>query len=207
MEAAGATLLILGAVSIIAALVGGSLKLLGDTEFPPLKSPIIRVLLGIVGSFFVLWGLVLVVGLDSATPPDNSEASQTPPAVRSEDEVMAYTTRLNDICIARGEDLASLNQPNRDDHQSIVDWLYQTSVIYAGWRNEINAVTRPAGAINAALREILEQHDILAAATDGMYQAAAARDEALYRRHLIALTQATDTLGAAFRAYGMNCPY
>ncbi|QDG66666.1 hypothetical protein NIBR502772_11030 [Pseudarthrobacter sp. NIBRBAC000502772] len=88
-----------------------------------------------------------------------------------------------------------------------MDWLYQTSVIYAGWRNEVNAVSTPAGANNAALQEILKQHDILAAATAGMYQAAAAQDEALYRRHLTALTQATDTMGSAFRAYGLNCPY
>jgi hypothetical protein len=214
MEAAGGTLLILGAVSIIAALVGGNLKLLGNTEFPALKSAIIRILLGAVGGVFVLWGLALVVGIDANEPLTNTTADgqtftpvPTPTTAGSAEAVAEYVTRLNNICIQRGQEMAFISQPVEGNIQSYIDWVYRVAVLHDGWRSEVYNVARPPEAENASLQKVLSQLDVVAAESAEMYRAADAQDWETFRQHLMAYDPAMDSLGSAFRGYGLTCPW
>src|SRR5215813_3719111 len=58
MEEAQLSLLIMGALCIIAAIVGGNLKLLG-AQFGPLKSGLVRQWLGIAGAVLIASSFVL----------------------------------------------------------------------------------------------------------------------------------------------------
>lgn len=212
MEAAGSTLLILGAVSMIAALVGGSLKLLGNTEFPPLKSPSIRILLGLVGVVFLCSGLSLVVEPNVSYPPtsdpagnhrdDPRETASSPSA-----DVVAYITAVDDICTAKAQEIVAGVAALQGGVISEQDYVGGMANIHSAMRMEVNNVTRPSSAVKGSLNEILTQLDTLATESAAAYRAYLASDRVAFGQHLDTFERAANALRSAFRNFGLKCPY
>lgn len=111
MDAAIGTLMLLGAVSIIAAVVGGNVKLPGGTEFAGLRHPALRGVLAIVGVSLMVFGSGLYVvnrGSPPSAPPATVGFSRPPstpnPAVAAETSTQsphnAYLQQVKPICEA-----------------------------------------------------------------------------------------------------------
>lgn len=79
MEAAGATLLVLGAVCMVAAIVGGNVSLPGGTTFAALTSKVVRSALAGFSIVLLLLGLMfLVAGYQPASAPTPTPTAPTP---------------------------------------------------------------------------------------------------------------------------------
>lgn len=119
--AAGFMLLTIGAVSIVAAIVGDGAKLPGNVEFPPLKSKVLRILLGVVGAGFLFLGAGYVSpqgeGLEpgvenikTASPSSVPETKATPTRpteipleteTSNDSQMVDYVEEIDAICLNR----------------------------------------------------------------------------------------------------------
>lgn len=129
MEAAGAAILILGAVCIIAAIIGGNVSLPGGTTFAALTSKPSRVTLAIFALIlFFLGSILLVVALAQSMPTpiapgphsiDPTEDSLTQTLPDSFDSRMQYTESANTICRESESAVAQLERPDGSDANEI----------------------------------------------------------------------------------------
>lgn len=111
MEVAGSAILILGAVCMIAAIIGGNVSLPGGTKFEALTSKLSRaVLASFAVILFVLGFILLVANLPSPPPPPG------PPD--DDDSRMQYTEAANEICRASTSAFSQvMEQEGRDGYE------------------------------------------------------------------------------------------
>jgi hypothetical protein len=102
MATAG-TLLVIGVLCLIAAIVGGNLKL-GGAEFGALRSPFARVSLAIVGTVTIAVTVVAITVTPAPEPPSQSHTS----SARQE-----YLNQLDALCIALINAVAQLPAPEQ----------------------------------------------------------------------------------------------
>ena len=106
MEAAGAAILVLGAVCLIAAIIGGNVSLPGGTTFAALTSKTSRVVLASFAVVLFVLGFIFLF-LQSPSPlrpldlPDSTDSSVTK---------RQYTTAANEICRASTSQLSQIKE-------------------------------------------------------------------------------------------------
>lgn len=189
---AGGVLLLLGAVSIIAALVGGNVKLPGNTEFPALKSIFLRIPLGIIGGLFFLYGLALVVGINEETVQE-STLNERP----------AYVARVNEICGRRVAEMASLPAAPEGDRLGIADAHFRAAQVLAEWRDEMLDVPQPKDD-EAHLSQLFQAMTAMAYSMRAASEAAARDDRPSYDQNQSTFTESEIKFNGLASSYGLQ---
>jgi hypothetical protein len=160
-------LVVLGAVSMVAAIVGGGVSLPGGVSFGVVTSRAVRgILAGFSVLLLVVGGLVLALstvslepGLDTPvpppTPPSTSPVPPDPgpdpdPGPRPEPSVDDYIVVADSLCADAAERHFGVGYPAGDTGRDMARWLRQHVVIMRGMADRLHGLTAPAADQEAA---------------------------------------------------------
>lgn len=194
MEETGYALILLGAVCVVAALVGGNVSLPGGVKFAALASPRTRIPLGCFAAVLMLGGAVLIADRGNRSPPaDESTAS----------DVAEYSRTVSDICgrtMPGIADLRGLNDTSGKDEYAQSFWALASKLDELNGR--LRSVPMPA-AEKSSLSAMWDSHSAYVAAMDDVAAAISIEDDEAIESARIAASSAFDAFNQSARTYGL----
>lgn len=155
MEAAGGTLLVLGAVCLIAAIVGGNVSLPGGTTFGALTSKGVRSFLGFIAiAFFVIGFVFLLAGNFQPSPIDPQGGTSKSEEIR----------KVNLICDKNARALQQRQAPEAE--APYAEWASYIEQYVTSWDNtlsQLRSIDVSDGEVSAALAGLPPYVEALAA--------------------------------------------
>jgi hypothetical protein len=204
VEAAIVTLMLVGAVSLVAAIVGGNVKLPGDVQFDALKNPALRIILAVVGMGLIGLGFSLFGAGTSQTSNSAGGGGTAPPqATSTEGEHRQYLQALLPICQHWQQQLTTLGNLNQSDLSDYPRFYGGVASMVSQWSSDMKVIDPPPGEAEQ-LDHIFNELDLTAKKYADLASAAAAGDRDVAIQEA---TRAEDALGkynADAQAFGFN---
>ncbi|WP_336711271.1 hypothetical protein [Arthrobacter sp. USHLN218] len=219
-EAAGYLFLVLGAVSIIAAIIGGGVKLPGGIDVPKMHSKLLRGLLAFSGIAFLFIGLgIVALQLNQTVSPDTSTTPQTytQPAVDPEPytpqtpaattppdpsvEWTSYIAALDSACSGWVPQLDSTLYNLNAYPQYLQQGLYDAAAVVSSGRERMLQVPPPSSGNSA--QELFSAMERINSLLSAMAQQAGVNNES-YNEYLRQYYEARNSFNASAVSYGLT---